>query len=178
MHSFEVMQEINGCLKDKDCVVTTEVGQHQVWASRFLQFNSPRKFITSGGLGTMGFGFPAAIGACIAKKEPVICIAGDGSFQMNIQELAVCSDYKLPVKVFILDNGYLGMVRQFQEKQCDERYFATQISNPDFLKLAESYSLKGIRVDRLQDVKGAIDFALSSEGTVLVDFVVEPKELL
>lgn len=178
MHSFEVMQEINDYIKNKDITVTTEVGQHQVWASRFLQFNSPRKFVTSGGLGTMGFGFPAAIGACIAKKEPVICIAGDGSFQMNIQELAVCSDYKLPVKVFILDNGYLGMVRQFQEKQCEERYFATQISNPDFLKLAESYRAKAIRVDILEDVQGAIDFAFSTEGPVLVDFVVEPKELL
>lgn len=178
MHSFEVMQEINDYIKNKDITVTTEVGQHQVWASRFLQFNSPRKFVTSGGLGTMGFGFPAAIGACIAKKEPVICIAGDGSFQMNIQELAVCSDYKLPVKVFILDNGYLGMVRQFQEIQCDERYFATQISNPDFLKLAESYRAKAIRVDSLEDVQGAIDFAFSTEGPVLVDFVVEPKELL
>lgn len=178
MHSFEVMQEINKYIKDKDIVVTTEVGQHQVWASRYLEFNAPRKFITSGGLGTMGFGFPAAIGACIAKKEPVICIAGDGSFQMNIQELAVCSDYKLPVKVLILDNGYLGMVRQFQEKQCAERYFATQISNPDFLKFAESYGAKAVRVDKLEDVKGAIDYAFSVAGPVLVDFVVEPKELL
>lgn len=178
MHSFEVMQEINKYIKDKNIVVTTEVGQHQVWASRYLEFNSPRKFITSGGLGTMGFGFPAAIGACVANNEPVICIAGDGSFQMNMQELAVCIDYNLPVKVFILDNGYLGMVRQFQEKQCNERYFATEIANPDFIKLAEAYRAKAIRVEKLEDVKNAIDFAFSNEGTVLVDFVVEPKELL
>lgn len=178
MHSFEVMQEISNYIKDKDIVITTEVGQHQVWASRYLEFNAPRKFITSGGLGTMGFGFPAAIGACVANKEPVICIAGDGSFQMNMQELAVCVDYNLPVKVFILDNGYLGMVRQFQEKQCDERYFATQISNPDFIKFAEAYNAKALRVDKIEDVKKALDFAFSTEGPILVDFVIEPKELL
>lgn len=178
MHSFEVMQEISNYIKDKDIVITTEVGQHQVWASRYLEFNAPRKFITSGGLGTMGFGFPAAIGASVANKEPVICIAGDGSFQMNMQELAVCVDYNLPVKVFIFDNGYLGMVRQFQEKQCDERYFATQISNPNFLKLAESFGAKAIRVDRLEDVNSAIDFAFTTCGPVLIDFVIEQKELL
>lgn len=178
MHSFEVMQEINKYIKDKNIVVTTEVGQHQVWASRYLEFNLPGKFITSGGLGTMGFGFPAAIGACVANKELVICIAGDGSFQMNMQELAVCVDYNLPVKVFILDNGYLGMVRQFQEKQCDERYFATQISNPDFIKFAEAYNAKALRVDKIEDVKKALDFAFSTEGPILVDFVIEPKELL
>ena len=178
MHSSEVMQEINKYIKDKNILVTTEVGQHQVWASRYLEFNSPRKFITSGGLGTMGFGFPAAIGASVANKEPVICISGDGSFQMNMQELAVCVDYNLPVKVFIFDNGYLGMVRQFQEKQCDERYFATQISNPNFLKLAESFGAKAIRVDRLEDVNSAIDFAFTTCGPVLIDFVIEQKELL
>ncbi len=178
MHSFEVIQEINNCLKDKNLVITTEVGQHQVWAARYLQFNSPRKFLTSGGLGTMGFGFPAAIGACIANNEPVVCIAGDGSFQMNLQELAVCVDYKLPVKVFIINNGYLGMVRQFQEKICNERYFATKISNPDFVKLAESYGAKGIRVENFEDIASAINEAYMHDGPVLVDFVVEPKELL
>ncbi len=178
MHSFEVMQEIYNCLKDRNSVITTEVGQHQVWAARYLKFNAPRKFITSGGLGTMGFGFPAAIGACIANKEPVICIAGDGSFQMNLQELAVCMDYKLPVKVFILNNGYLGMVRQFQERICNERYFATKISNPDFVKLAESYGASGIRVEKVEDIEDAINKAYSFDGPFLIDFAVEPKELL
>ena len=178
MHSFEVMQEISNYIKDKDIVITTEVGQHQVWASRYLEFNAPRKFITSGGLGTMGFGFPAAIGASVANKESVICIAGDGSFQMNMQELAVCVDYNLPVKVFIFDNGYLGMVRQFQEKQCDERYFATQISNPDFIAFAGTYKAKALRVEKLEDVKKALDFAFSTDGPILIDFVIEPKELL
>ncbi len=177
MHSFEVLTEIQGCIKDT--IITTEVGQHQVWASRCLKFNKPRKFITSGGLGTMGFGFPAAIGASIANnKEPVICIAGDGSFQMNMQEIATCMDYNLPVKIFIMNNGYLGMVRQFQEKSCDKRYFATKISNPDFVKLAESYGTMGLRVFKKEDIKYAITKAMDFNGTVLIDFVIEPEELL
>lgn len=177
MHSFEVFEEINKYLKDK--IVTTEVGQHQVWASRLLKFNEPRKFLTSGGLGTMGFGFPAAIGASIAKNgEPVVCIAGDGSFQMNLQEIATCMDYNIPVKVFVFNNGYLGMVRQFQEKACEQRYFATKISNPDFVKLAESYGAKGIRVERKEDIKSAIDKAFSTSGIIIIDFVIEPEELL
>ena len=178
MHSFEVLKKVAECLSDKDFVITTEVGQHQVWAARYLQFNLPNKFITSGGLGTMGFGFPAAIGACVAERKPVVCIAGDGSFQMNIQELATCMDYNLPVKVFILNNGYLGMVRQFQEKTCDERYFATKISNPDFLKLAESYGANAVRVEKLEDIEMAVNEALTTDGTFIVDFAIEPKELL
>ena len=178
MHSFELVQEIARCIKDKNFIITTEVGQHQVWAARYLKFNSPRKFITSGGLGTMGFGMPAAIGAAVATNEPVICIAGDGSFQMNLEELAVCKDYNLPVKIFILNNGYLGMVRQFQEKMCDERYFATEISNPDFVKLAESYGIKSCRVEKLEDVEKALKEAFSVKDSFLVDFVIEPKELL
>lgn len=126
----------------------------------------------------MGFGFPAAIGACVATKTSVVCIAGDGSFQMNIQELATCVDYNLPIKIFVLNNGYLGMVRQFQEKSCDERYFATKISNPDFVKLAESYGAKGLRVTALADVKDAINAAFAYNGVFIVDFVIEPKELL
>lgn len=176
MHSFEVLSEIQECIKDK--IITTEVGQHQVWASRCLKFNEPRKFITSGGLGTMGFGFPAAIGASIANGEPVVCIAGDGSFQMNLQEIATCMDYNLPVKIFILNNGYLGMVRQFQEKICEQRYYATKISNPDFVKLAQSYGAFGLRVEKIEDVKLAIKQAMDYNGTALIDFVIEPEELL
>ena len=178
MHSFEVLKEINNCIKDKNMVVTTEVGQHQVWAARYLEFNSPNKFITSGGLGTMGFGFPAAIGACVANGNPVVCIAGDGSFQMNLQELATCVDYGFPVKIFIFDNNYLGMVRQFQEKLCNERYFGTRISNPDFIKLAESYGIKAARVDKIEDIKNAVEKAFKADGPYIIDFVVETKELL
>lgn len=178
MHSFEVLKEIYNCIKDKNVTVSTEVGQHQVWSARYLKFNQPNQFITSGGLGTMGFGFPAAIGACVAENKPVVCIAGDGSFQMNIQELATCVDYDLPVKIFILNNGYLGMVRQFQEKTCGERYFATKISNPDFVKLAESYGIPALRVEKVEDIKSAVDKAFNAKGTFIIDFVVEPKELL
>ncbi len=177
-HSFEVIQEIQKYLNGKDFVITTEVGQHQVWAARYLKFNKPNRFITSGGLGTMGFGFPAAIGAAVAVNEPVICIAGDGSFQMNLQEIATCLDYGLPVKVFILNNGYLGMVRQFQEKICESRYFATKISNPDFVKLAQSYGAKGIRVDNINNVQKAISEAFEYDGPVIIDFIVEPMEVL
>lgn len=176
MHSFEVLEQINECINDT--IITTEVGQHQVWASRCLKFNKPRKFITSGGLGTMGFGFPAAIGAGIASGEPVVCIAGDGSFQMSLQEIATCIDYKLPIKIFILNNGYLGMVRQFQEKMCEQRYFATKISNPDFVKLAESYGAFGLRVEKPQDIKSAVEKAMNYEGTAIIDFIIEPEELL
>lgn len=179
LHSFEVMQEIQNCIEGKNPVISTEVGQHQVWAARYFNFNKPRKFLTSGGLGTMGFGLPAAIGASLAlNKQPVICIAGDGSFQMNMQELATCVDYNIPVKIFIINNGYLGMVRQFQEKMCDGRYFATKISGPDYLKLAASYGIKALRVEHLSDVKSAFVEAYNSEGPYIVDFVVEPMELL
>ncbi len=179
LHSFEVIQEIQNCIEGKNPVISTEVGQHQVWAARYFKFNKPRKFLTSGGLGTMGFGLPAAIGASLAlNKQPVICIAGDGSFQMNMQELATCVDYNIPVKIFIINNGYLGMVRQFQEKMCDGRYFATEISGPDYLKLAASYGIKALRVEHLSDVKPAFVEAYNSEGPYIVDFVVEPMELL
>lgn len=179
MHSFEVMQKINEFIQNKNPVVTTEVGQHQVWAARYLKFNETKKFITSGGSGTMGFGFPAAIGACIAdNNNPVFCIAGDGSFQMNIQELATCVDYNLPVKVLIMNNGYLGMVRQFQEKTCGARYSATRISNPDFLKTAESYGILGIRVNSVNEIFPALEKAYAYNGPVLVDFVIEPEEIL
>ena len=179
LHSFEVMEEIQNCLAQKNPVITTEVGQHQVWAARYLKFNEPRKFLTSGGLGTMGFGLPAAIGASIAlDNSPVVCISGDGSFQMNMQELATCVDYNLPVKIFIINNGYLGMVRQFQEKSCAGRYFATKISGPDYLKLAQSYGIRALRVKDLSEIKSAVETAYNSDGPFIIDFVVEQMEIL
>lgn len=179
LHSFEVMQELQKFIADKDFVITTEVGQHQLWAAQNLKFKRPLRFLTSGGSGTMGFGFPAAIGAAVAdNSKPVVCITGDGSFQMNMQELATCMDYKLPVKILILNNGYLGMVRQLQEKQCDGRYCETKITNPDFLKIAESYGAKAYRVRTKEDVLPALQKAFSDDGTVIVDFIVEPMEVL
>jgi len=179
LHSFEVIREIYNYTKDKDLIVTTEVGQHQLWTAQNYRFNAPRKFLTSGGSGTMGFGFPASIGACVANGgAPVICIAGDGSFQMNEQELATCCDYKLPVKIFILNNGYLGMVRQLQQKTCGGRYSETKISNPDFLKLADAYGIRAKRVESRQEIPAVLGETFSTDEPYIVDFVVEQMEVV
>jgi acetolactate synthase-1/2/3 large subunit len=149
-----------------------------MWTAQFYKFRKPRLFLTSGGLGTMGYGFPAAIGAQVAFPErTVIDIAGDGSIQMNIQELATAVQYKLPVKVMIINNGYLGMVRQWQSLFYKRRYSHTSlVVSPDFVKLAEAYGANGIRVKEPGDVMDAIREALSIKGPVFVDFVVEPEE--
>jgi len=161
----------------EDTIITTEVGQNQMWAAQWYKYNFPRTFISSGGLGTMGFGFPAAMGAKVAYPErQVVDIAGDGSIQMNIQELATCVCNKINVKVFILNNGYLGMVRQWQELFYKRRYSHTCITGPDFVKLAESYGAVGIRVTKKEDVRPAIEKALATENTVFVDFHIEPEE--
>ena len=179
LQSFEVMRELDKFICGKDLTVTTEVGQHQLWAAQNLHFSKPGKFLTSGGSGTMGFGFPAAIGAAVYdNSKPVVCVAGDGSFQMNLQELATCRDYDLPVKILILNNGYLGMVRQLQEKQCDGRYFETKISNPDFMKIAESYGLKGLRVHNRSEILPALEKAFTDNKTCIVEFIIEPMEVL
>lgn len=179
LHSFEVIERIYEFTKDMNPVVTTEVGQHQMFTAQNYKFFAPRKFITSGGSGTMGFGLPAAIGASIAGGfAPVICISGDGSFQMNSQEIAMCVDYNIPVKILILNNGYLGMVRQLQQKFCDGRFSQTQILNPDFVKLAESYGITGIRVKTESEILPAMRKIFDSKGPALIDFVVEPMEVV
>lgn len=179
LHSFEVIRKIEEFTKNKDIIFTSEVGQHQLWAVQNLTQNENRKVLVSGGAGTMGFGFPAAIGAAIANKnKTVVCITGDGSFQMGLHELATCMDYDLDVKIMILNNGYLGMVRQLQEKTCGGRYSQTKISNPDFLKLAESYGAKALRVKSAEKIDEALNVAFSSKGTFVLDFCVEPMELL
>ena len=171
-----VIEQIDAVTKG-DAVITTEVGQHQMWAAQWITCSKPRTFITSGGLGTMGFGFPAAMGAKMGRPEkPVICIAGDGSIQMNIQELATCVANKIHVKIVILNNGYLGMVRQWQELFYKHRYSYTPITSPDFVKLAESYGAVGIRVTKKEEVRAAIEKALAIENTVLLDFHVEEEE--
>ena len=173
-HVVEMVDE----LAPDDTIITTEVGQNQMWTAQFYRFREPRHFLTSGGLGTMGYGFPAAIGAQVAFPDrTVIDIAGDGSIQMNIQEIATAVQYKLPVKVFILNNHYLGMVRQWQSLFYRKRYSHTSMAtSPDFVKLAEAYGAHGIRVDRPDQVKGAILEALAIKGPVFVDFVVDPEE--
>ncbi len=160
-----------------EAIITTEVGQNQMWACQWYKYNHPRTFISSGGLGTMGFGFPAAMGAKLGCPEKeVFDIAGDGSIQMNIQELATCVSNKINVKVAILNNGYLGMVRQWQELFYKKRYSYTCISGPDFVKLAESYGASGIRVTKKEEVRPAIEKALSIDNTVFIDFHIEPEE--
>lgn len=179
MHSFEVIQKINDFTKNMNLVFTSEVGQHQLWAVQNLTFNENRKIFVSGGAGTMGFGFPAAIGAAIANPDiPVVCITGDGSFQMGVQELATCIDNNLNVKIMILNNGYLGMVRQLQEKSCDGRYSQTKISNPDFVKLAQSYGLNAMEVSSVANIDEALKKAFSTNETFIIDFRVEPMEIL
>jgi acetolactate synthase-1/2/3 large subunit len=160
-----------------EAIITTEVGQNQMWACQWYKYNHPRTFISSGGLGTMGFGFPAAMGAKIGCPEKIVFdIAGDGSIQMNIQELATCISNKINVKVAILNNGYLGMVRQWQELFYKKRYSYTCITGPDFVKLAESYGAIGLRATKKEEVRPAIEKALSVENTVFIDFHIEPEE--
>jgi len=162
-----------------DAIITTEVGQNQMWAAQYFKVNKPRTFLTSGGLGTMGYGFPAAIGAQVAFPDKlVIDIAGDGSIQMNIQELATAVQHDLPVKVAILNNGYLGMVRQWQELFHGRIYYATRLGewNPDFVKLAEAYGAVGLRATRPEEVEPVIKEALRIRKPVLMDFWVEEDE--
>ena len=161
-----------------DCIVSTEVGQNQMWAAQYFTLDHPRCWLTSGGLGTMGYGFPAAIGAQAAFPErTVIDIAGDGSIQMNIQELATAVQYNLPVKVAILNNGFLGMVRQWQELFYGRRYSHTRMDvAPDFVRLAEAYGALGLRATRPEEVRPLIEKALAHPGPVLMDFQVAPEE--
>lgn len=163
-----------------DAIITTEVGQNQMWAAQFYKFDKPRRFLTSGGLGTMGYGFPAAIGAQFAHPEKlVIDIAGDGSIQMNIQELATAVIYKLPVKVAILNNHYLGMVRQWQELFFQERYSHVHLhteSTPDFVELAHAYGAVGLRATKPSEVEPVLKEAFKIKKTVMMDFLCDWKE--
>ncbi|HBE76813.1 MAG TPA: biosynthetic-type acetolactate synthase large subunit [Firmicutes bacterium] len=172
-----VIEEISR-LTGGEAIICTEVGQHQMWAAHYCQFTRPRSFITSGGLGTMGFGFPAAIGAQIGNPNRlVIDIAGDGSFQMNIQELGTAVANQIPVKVVILNNFYLGMVRQWQEFFFNKRYSGTVLeSNPDFVKIAEAYGAKGFRITELENLADTLKEAFATPGPVVVDCQVEREE--
>ena len=159
-------------------IITTEVGQNQMWAAQYYHFDQPNSFITSGGLGCMGFGFPAAIGAQVASQDKlVVDIAGDGSIQMNIQEMATAVQYSLPVKIVILNNKYLGMVRQWQQLFYEKRYASTSIEEaPDFVKLAESYGAIGLRATRPQEVVPVLKEGLSTPKPVIMDFWVDREE--
>ena len=162
-----------------EAIVTTEVGQNQMWAAQFYHFTKPRTLLTSGGLGTMGYGFPAALGAQVAfPNKLVIDIAGDGSFQMNSQELATVVQYQLPVKVAILNNGYLGMIRQWQEFFYGRRYASSSLEgvSPDFVKLAEAYGAVGMRATKPEEVVPTLKKAFSTPKPVIIDFVVDREE--
>ena len=179
LHSYQVIDALYDYTQNKNLTVTTEVGQHQLWCAKGYKFNRPGQFITSGGLGTMGFGFPAAIGASIAQNgAPVICVTGDGSLQMNIQELATCAQYGLPVKILVLNNGYLGMVRQLQEKMCEKRYAETHIQNPDFVGVAKAYGIDALRVEKIEEIPAALEKCFASNAPFLIDFIIEPMEVV
>ncbi len=173
-----VMEGLSARLDPARTVVTTEVGQHQMWANQFIDREQPRTFLSSGGLGTMGFGFPAAIGAAVACPEKsVVCVAGDGSFQMNVQEMATAAAYGVPVKVLLMNNSCLGMVHQWQKLFYEGRYSQTELErNPDFVKLADAYGWRSERVDRPGDVDAAIERMLSADGPYLLEVVVSREQ--
>ncbi|HWI21140.1 MAG TPA: thiamine pyrophosphate-dependent enzyme, partial [Baekduia sp.] len=167
-----------------DAIVSTDIGQHQMWTAQYFNFNRPRRWIQSGGLGTMGFGLPSAMGAKVGMPdETVICIAGDGSIQMNIQELATCATEGIDIKIFIVNNGYLGMVRQWQELFWDKRYSAVDMRVggasgewPDFVKLAEAMGCTGMRFEDKTTLVDDIRKAIATPGPVVVDVRVTREE--
>jgi acetolactate synthase-1/2/3 large subunit len=161
-----------------DCVLASDIGQHQMWAAQYFHFREPRRWINSGGLGTMGFGLPAALGAKVGRPdELVVCLTGDGSFQMNIQELATCAEEGIDVKVFIMNNGYLGMVRQWQELFWDRRYSHVAMGRfPDFVKVAEGFGATGVRMQDKHTLVEDMRAALATPGPVVADVVVTQEE--
>ena len=173
----EILSEIDKITKG-NVIVATDVGQHQMWAAQFLTFNNPYSILTSGGAGTMGFGLPAAIGAQVANpNKKVLAVVGDGGFQMTFQELMLIKEYNLPVKIFIINNSYLGMVRQWQELFHEKRYSSVDLSyNPDFIKIGEAYGIKSIQLKSKKDLKKNLKKILESDEAVLVECIVEKEE--
>jgi len=191
----EIIEAIDELTKG-EALITTEVGQHQMWAAQFYKYTKPRSFMTSGGLGTMGYGFPAAVGVQVANKDSIVfALAGDGSFQMNVQELATVAKNKLPLNIAIFNNGYLGMVRQWQEMFYDRRYSSVclkmqescppgcsspgdhcPVTTPDFVKLAEAYGIKAKRITKAEEIRPALEEAINSPQPYLLDFIIEEEE--
>ncbi len=172
-----VIEKLYELTKGK-AIITTEVGQNQMWTAQFYKFDEPRTLLTSGGLGTMGYGFPAAIGAQMARPDKVVVdVAGDGSIQMNIQEMATAMEQRLPVKIVILNNQFLGMVRQWQELFYDRRYVATEFHvTPDFVKIAEAYGAKGLRATKPEEVEPVLKEGLETPGLVIMEFAIAREE--
>jgi acetolactate synthase-1/2/3 large subunit len=176
LHPAGIIRTISDMTRG-NAVIVTEVGQHQMWTAQHYCFRSPRQLITSGGLGTMGFGLPAAMGAHYARPEvPVIDISGDGSLQMNIQEFGTIVQYDIPVKIMVMNNMFLGMVRQWQELFHDRRYSFTELPPVDFVRIAQAYGIDGLKVESGDEVAPAVETALSTPGPFLVDFRIERED--
>ncbi|MFA6362508.1 biosynthetic-type acetolactate synthase large subunit [Methanoregula sp.] len=176
LHPQFVLQQMNELLKG-NAVIVSEVGQNQMWTAQYFCFRHPRTWITSGGLGTMGYGFPAAIGAHFARPDvPVFDVAGDGSIQMNIQEMGTVAQYKIPVKIAILNNMYLGMVRQWQELFYDRRYSYTELPPVEFVNIGKAYGIDGIKVESCDEVMPALKAAVDCDGPFVLDFRIEREE--
>ncbi|HIJ43481.1 MAG: biosynthetic-type acetolactate synthase large subunit [Rhodospirillales bacterium] len=173
-----ILQRLQAEIKDRDVYVTTDVGQHQMWTAQYIHFEKPNRLMTSGGLGTMGYGLPAAVGVQIAHPEAlVIVVTSEGSLQMNLQELATISQYRLPIKILLLNNGYMGMVRQWQELFYGKRYSESRYQgDPDFVKLAEAYGAMGLQAERPDEVDGLIKKMLAHDGAVLANLPIDPTE--
>ena len=176
-HALKRLQEMTDKI-DQDVYITTEVGQHQMWAAQYLNFEQPNRWLTSGGLGTMGYGLPAAMGVQVAyPKAMVVGVSGEGSFMMNMQELATIVQYRLPVKILIMNNFSLGMVRQWQELMHGSRYSESYMASlPDFVKMAEAFGMKGLRATKLSEMDVMLKELLAHDGPVLADLHVDPKE--
>jgi acetolactate synthase-1/2/3 large subunit len=176
LHPQFIIQQLSDLLEGEGIIVS-EVGQNQMWAAQYYCFRHPRQWLSSGGLGTMGYGFPAAIGAHFARpEEQVFDIAGDGSFQMNIQELGTVAHYNIPVRIAVLNNMYLGMVRQWQELFYDRRYSYTELPSVDFVKIAQAYGIDGMRVETRDEVRPALRAAIDADGPFVLDFRIEREE--
>jgi len=175
MFVFEVIEEISRQAAE-DSIVVSDVGQNQMWTAHYFNFNYPGQFLSSGGLGCMGYSLPASVGAQIARPDKQVwSIMGDGGFQMNMQELGAIMEYKLPVKIIMVNNGFLGMVRQWQELFFKKNYMCTPLQNPDFVKIAESYGIEAHRITRLDQVEPMIKKAALSKDSIFLEFMVEPE---